>query len=99
MILTRWVDEEGEVHFTSPSGDYELTNLHPETVDCYHYGCVVHFPSPHRLSEAPYNWRQDRGIMERICQHGVGHPDADTLAFFHKIGQDWQGVHGCCGCC
>jgi hypothetical protein len=34
--------------------------------------------------------------MERICKHGVGHPDPDDLMIL--IGHD-DGVHGCCGCC
>ena len=45
-------------------------------------------------SEWPLNWRQDRGILEVLCPHGVGHPtpaqvesDPDTA------------THGCDGCC
>ena len=34
----------------------------------------------------------DRRIMERICPHGVGHPDPDDV-----LNQDR--VHGCDGCC
>jgi hypothetical protein len=34
--------------------------------------------------------------MERICEHGCGHPDPDD----HRIltGED-DGIHGCDGCC
>lgn len=43
-------------------------------------------------------WRSDRGIMERICRHGVGHPDPDDPALKGKDG--WaEAVHGCDGCC
>jgi hypothetical protein len=32
--------------------------------------------------------------MERICEHGIGHPDPD------QIMRDEAGwVHGCDGCC
>jgi hypothetical protein len=27
------------------------------------------------------HWRDDRKLMERICPHGVGHPDPDDLAY------------------
>jgi hypothetical protein len=33
--------------------------------------------------------------MERICPHGIGHPDPDDPAFKNPI----EGVHGCDGCC
>lgn len=37
------------------------------------------------------NWRDDRKSMERICSHGVGHPDPDCL--------NLDRMHGCDGCC
>jgi hypothetical protein len=38
--------------------------------------------------------------MERICSHGVGHPDPDDIAFKFENGlDDAMGVHGCDGCC
>lgn len=47
----------------------------------------------------PMNWRGDRGILERICPHGIGHPDPDQREFWNETGQEWQGVHGCDACC
>jgi hypothetical protein len=41
----------------------------------------------------PLHWRYDRGILERICPHGVGHPDPDDKASAS------DGIHGCDGCC
>jgi hypothetical protein len=39
-------------------------------------------------------------MMERICPHGVGHPDPDDLEYKRKQGlPDAAGIHGCCGCC
>jgi hypothetical protein len=63
---------------------------------CFGPPCCIHAPSEHRLNMAPLHWRYDRQIMERICPHGIGHPDPDD----HKIqlGLD-DGVHGCDGCC
>jgi hypothetical protein len=60
--------------------------------------CVIHNPSDHIMKDFPTHWRGDRGIMERICPHGIGHPDPDDLAFRAKHGDD-DGVHGCDGCC
>jgi hypothetical protein len=63
--------------------------------------CVIHNPSDHVMKDFPTNWRADRGLMERMCPHGVGHPDPDDLAFKLKVDPEathW-GVHGCDGCC
>lgn len=65
--------------------------------------CSIHNPSDHPLRDAPTFWRSDRGIMERICPHGIGHPDPDGIAFIRATrgdGDAWaEGVHGCDGCC
>jgi hypothetical protein len=67
-----------------------LTQTHPEG-RCYGENCVVHHPSQHALRGLRTHWRGDRSLMERVCPHGVGHPDPD------EINPDT--VHGCCGCC
>lgn len=67
--------------------------------------CCIHDPSDHPLSNARLHWRTDLGLMERICQHGVGHPDPDDLAFkrMHQGAEEFErfawGAHGCDGCC
>lgn len=65
--------------------------------------CCVHKPSDHHMVTWTQNWRQDTGVMERICPCGVGHPDPDHIAYVRsKLGDkvaDTQLVHGCCGCC
>lgn len=64
--------------------------------------CCIHNPSDHHMKDWPTNWRSDLGIMERICEHGIGHPDPDDLAYKKKIlgdKADHLGVHGCDGCC
>jgi uncharacterized CHY-type Zn-finger protein len=53
--------------------------------------CCIHNHSDHRMKNWPQNWRYDRMIMERICPHGVGHPDPDDLTP--------DRIHGCDGCC
>lgn len=61
--------------------------------------CPFHSPSLHSMIEEPMNWRSDRQLLERICIHGIGHPDPDSLRWLNKNGIDDRGVHGCDGCC
>lgn len=65
---------------------------------CQGRGCPVHHPSTHHMRAWPLVWRPDRGLMERACPHGVGHPDPDDAAYRATFG-DGNGVHGCDGCC
>jgi len=66
-----------------------LRNVHAPTV-CAGRPCVVHNPSDHHMRSWDQVWCQRKGIVERQCPHGVGHPDPD---------QPGDGVHGCDGCC
>lgn len=55
------------------------------------------------MRDWPQNWRDDTGVMERICPHGVGHPDPDhmtyvTLTHGPEVARG-HGIHGCDGCC
>jgi hypothetical protein len=85
-------------YFTN-CGPYKLVAVH-SPVACMERFCAIHNrPSNHPLRDAPLNWRDDRGILERICSHGVGHPDWDSAVYLRSIGQDYENVHGCDGCC
>ncbi len=69
---------------------------------CSSAPCCIHNPSEHALNEAPYWWRSDLGLMERLCEHGMGHPDPDSLAHIRRAGGDPEGglgIHACDGCC
>lgn len=64
--------------------------------------CCLHNPSDHVLKDAPMTIRMDREVplIERICEHGVGHADPDSVAYFQRDGKNASvGVHGCDGCC
>lgn len=62
--------------------------------------CPFHAPSDHPLKDAEMHIRGDKkGLVERICEHGIGHDDPDSVAYMHKIGERWAGIHGCDGCC
>lgn len=79
----------------SITGTGQILHFHPAAV-CEGSPCPLHHPSEHHMVGWALHWRGDRGLMERICPHGVGHPDPDSLA--HLAGRD-DGVHGCDGCC
>lgn len=66
--------------------------------------CPIHRPSDHAMKDWPYLVRYDKhAVTERICAHGIGHPDPDSLAWIERrMGADWAealAVHGCDGCC
>lgn len=78
-------------------------HTHPVNDSCAERGCVIHSPSEHGMRDMPTLWRGDRYLMERLCPHGVGHPDPDDMSFKKTVmsEEDWvaEGVHGCDGCC
>jgi len=68
--------------------------------ECKGTFCCFHNPSKHHMNKWPMTVRYDRGGMtERLCKHGVGHPDPDSLAWMNRVGRDDDGIHGCDGCC
>lgn len=71
-----------------------LLNVHSKE-ECLG-SCPIHKPSDHHMVSWPLHWRQDRGFFERICQHGIGHPDPDSLKYYIP---EPNGIHGCDGCC
>lgn len=87
----------GESLGQQQNGPSVLTNVHPATL-CAGRPCCLHNPSEHSMRDFPLNWRGDRGIMERLCAHGVGHPDPDDAAYRATVG-DGDTTHGCDGCC
>lgn len=57
--------------------------------------CTIHNRSDHVMRSFPQSFRFDRALMERICPHGIGHPDPDEL----NLERNSRRVHGCDGCC
>lgn len=57
--------------------------------------CAIHNRTDHAMRRYPQHWREDLHIIERICRHGVGHPDPDMP---YPPGSP-ERVHGCDGCC
>ena len=73
-----------------------LENVH-KAAECVGDTCAIHKKTKHRMRGMPQVWRPDRGIIERLCEHGVGHVDPDSP--FPKGYYEW--IHGCCesACC
>lgn len=90
------------------SGTGQYLAVHTK-LSCSGKYCVIHYPSDHCMKDFPTHWRADRHLMERICPHGIGHPDPDDLAFKKMIYKGtkeeaekyiyYEEVHGCDGCC
>lgn len=84
------------------SGTGQKMKVHAKNSDC-DAGCVIHNPTLEPHKDWPTHWRVGEYLMERVCPHGVGHPDLDHLEFVRKIkGEEYahsQSIHGCDGCC
>lgn len=81
--------------------DVEGVKLHDVHAmdNCAGRPCVIHAPSDHHMRGWRLNWRNDRGIFERICPHGIGHPDPDQFDYWRERDAMGEAVHGCDGCC
>lgn len=81
-----------------------LVRIHDRET-CGEKMCPFHKPTKHHMVKWPKVWRADRSdsLVERVCEHGVGHPDPDSMEFIiSKFGKEdgkYSGVHGCDGCC
>ena len=72
------------------------TTIFAHMANCCSGACPLHNRSNHHMRGWPQHWRSDRGIIERVCPHGIGHPDPDDYRFSNGFD---TGSHGCDGCC
>ena len=85
------------------NGNITFRNIHPRSA-CERRNCIVHNPSDTAANRGdwPYVFREGHagGRIERTCPCGIGHSDADQVAFLEeRYGDNAWGVHGCCLCC
>lgn len=73
-----------------------ISILTHEKEECQGGHCAFHNRSDHHMRNFRQFYRLDRGIMERICSHDIGHPDPDEISILNG---EYDGVHGCDGCC
>lgn len=94
-------DDAHDIVLLERTGNRYL-RCHPPEV-CEGHPCPLHSRSDHPMRSWPQNWRWDTQVMERVCSHGVGHPDPDHLASVRaRLGAEralTDSVHGCDGCC
>lgn len=91
--------DESRISRLEHTDDYLITHGPDE---CAGERCCIHNRSDHVMRGFPQLFRWDRGIMERMCPHGTGHPDPDQEDFFLKAFGDqakYEWYHGCDGCC
>lgn len=72
--------------------------------DCAGPWCCIHNPSSHHMREWPLWFDKTRGwLAYRLCEHGVPHPDPDSLAYMvGRLGEEaalYLALHTCEGCC
>lgn len=82
--------------------DHEIM-AHPASACAGQSACPLHNRSVHALRAMSQHWRGDRGIIERVCEHDIGHPDPDQwdywVATLGKKGAGAESTHACDGCC
>lgn len=94
-------------------GDWDLISTPEQGVvkthginDCGGRPCCVHNPSEHHMRDWPIIFDMKKmALALRLCAHGYGHPDPDSLAYFctrKGIGANtiaWLLLHQCDDCC
>lgn len=80
--------------FPEHNNEQPLVGIHDPS-RCEGRPCPFHNMSNHGLRHLKQYWRADISIMERICEHGWGHPDPDSP--WEKDSDQW--IHSCDGCC
>lgn len=97
-----------QLHDAIKEGNYTINELYTtgtgqelyvHTEDKCIGPCAIHYPTMGHTAAWPTHWRDDRGIMERLCPHNIGHPAVEQFGYWRRTGQEWQAVHGCDGCC
>lgn len=69
-----------------------------ERSQCIGEWCAIHRPMPGPWAQWPRWWREDRGIMERICACGIGHPVAEMYKWAYASNRIHLLMHDCCDC-
>lgn len=76
-----------------------LYNVHDSSECELQEGCTIHFPTDHHMRSWKLTWRADKGVFERMCPHGISHPDPDDARYLSISGKGALTIHGCDLCC
>lgn len=94
------VSQDPETGYWTKLGALTLQTHEPD--QCLGEYCDIHDKRHPNDAHYPLNWREDRGVMEFICDHGIGHPTYAQYDFLNRtLGvKAWAYTsHGCDGCC
>lgn len=91
IFIEQGVDDADDSSWTDAYGTV-LSGVHKKGT-CRHEHCTIHNPSEQAKAIGKQKWRTDRKMMERVCKHGIGHPDPDEFLYGDAL------THGCDGCC
>ena len=65
-------------------------------------GAGMKYPMPSWAKKQIVRWDR-RGMVENICEHGVGHPSIEWMNSPKNKTPEGEyidsGIHNCCGCC
>lgn len=75
-----------------------LVNVHEPRL-CTGRACTIHNPSGHHMDAWPMMWHQEARSFERLCPHGLSHPDPDQFAYWSAAGLMFRACHPCDQCC
>lgn len=84
--------------FRLEHSDTVLQSVH-DSSKCEGRSCSLHSRTNHLMRGNRQVWRGDLGVIERICDHGVGHPDPDDRPYLETVDNGLFLLHGCDGCC
>lgn len=73
----------------------ELISTH-DGEDCI-LPCPIHGPTQHHMVTWDLRWNRLLRSVERVCRHGTGHPDPDSLYGLRQKLEHFR--DGCCNCC
>ncbi len=72
---------------------------HVHDADSCEAPCVIHTPSDHHMRD--WDLAFFNSTLDRVCPHGYGHPDPDSVEFArkHHPEQTFEPHTHCDGCC
>lgn len=84
--------------YTTDSGQLML-DVHANSPECQEHGCPIHNPSDRAVAIGTTHYNTERQRMDRVCEHGLAHPDPDSQDWRERHFGDRDDEHDCDGCC
>ena len=84
-------DEKLQIYVATLIGGDKIFGVHVPSM-CEGEYCCIHNPSNHHMLTWKQVFRPTSRVMERLCSHGIAHPDPDDP-------KSKEVRHACDGCC